>query len=135
LANLGTPLVGLSSLAIGTDQLFAERVLAAGGELYVVIPHASYEATFQTAADHKVYKRLLDRATHKETLVGSGARGDAYLLAGHRIADLAEVIVAVWDGRPAAGRGGTADAVAYAVAHQRRVLHINPFAHSVVEMQ
>jgi polyphosphate kinase 2 (PPK2 family) len=39
---------------------------------------------------------------------------DAYLAAGRWIVDHADRLVAVWDGRPARGRGGTAEVVAYA---------------------
>src|ERR1051326_2213357 len=40
------PLVGVTSLAIGADQLFAKCVLELGGELMAIIPFVNYERTF-----------------------------------------------------------------------------------------
>jgi hypothetical protein len=37
-----------------------------------------------------------------------------------------DLLVAVWDGLPARGLGGTADVVQVALAEQRRVVHVNP---------
>ncbi|MEO5877101.1 MAG: hypothetical protein ABIQ26_19070, partial [Streptosporangiaceae bacterium] len=39
---------------------------------------------------------------------------EAYLVAGHRVVKRSDLLLAVWDGRPAGGLGGTADIVAYA---------------------
>ncbi len=128
------PLVGLTSLAIGADQLFAERILAAAGQLYIVIPHSDYEATFRTQRARDHYRELLVQATQTEALNISGSREDAYLQAGHRIADLSDILVAVWNGRPAAGRGGTADAVDYALAKSTLVIHINPVTGTASEL-
>lgn len=35
-------LVGLSALADGADQIFAQAVLDAGGQLHVIVPAAKY---------------------------------------------------------------------------------------------
>src|SRR5260221_12639223 len=51
---------------------------------------------------------------------------DAYLAAGKLIVELCDVLVAVWDGEPAAGKGGTADVVAVALASGRPVIWLNP---------
>lgn len=114
IARLGpTGLVGVSSLAVGADQLFADALLRAGGRLHVVVPSAGYETTFD-AVELPRYRALLAAATQHETLAYPEPSDDAYLAAGHRIVDLADVLLAVWDRRPARGRGGTADVVAYA---------------------
>jgi hypothetical protein len=39
---------------------------------------------------------------------------EAYWAAGQRIVGLADVLLAVWDGTPSRGVGGTADVVAFA---------------------
>ncbi len=39
---------------------------------------------------------------------------------------MADLMVAVWNGRPAAGLGGTADIVKYALNSGKPVLHLDP---------
>src|SRR5258708_32929211 len=49
----------------------------------------------------------------------------AYLAAGKLIVELRDVLVAVWDGQQAAGKGGTAAIVALALAAGRPVIWLN----------
>ncbi len=115
LANIPNgELVGFSSLAEGADQLFAFSLLAAGGELNAVIPSTDYEASFQSSAVRRTYVSLLGLAAKKETLPFTGPSEDAYLAAGKRVVERSNLLVAVWDGAEAAGKGGTADVVAFA---------------------
>jgi len=120
------PVIGFSSLAIGADQLFARTVLEQGGKLVVIVPFDGYEAVFETEAGRREYTRLLDAASEREVLEQTGSREDAYLLAGHRIVDRAEQLIAIWDGQPAGGLGGTADIVHYATKQGRHLIHLNP---------
>lgn len=110
--------VGVSSLAAGADQRFARAVLHLGGVLQVVVPSQGYESTFETPSERSQFKRLLAEASSVETLDNEEPNEEAFLAAGHRVVDLCDVLIAVWDGRPAQGKGGTADVVAY--ARQRR---------------
>jgi hypothetical protein len=107
-------LVGVSSLAAGADQLFAIGVVERGGRLEVVLPCQGYENTFSRSADLKDFHALLETAATIETLSFAAPSEEAYLAAGCRVVDLSEMVVAVWDGQPAKGKGGTADIVAYA---------------------
>lgn len=107
-------LIGISALAAGADQLFADIVLRFGGSLHVVIPCRGYEKTFSEENDLCQFNDLLNRAETVEILNQAGPSEDAYLDAGHRVVDLSKLLVAVWDGGPARGKGGTADIVRYA---------------------
>jgi hypothetical protein len=120
------PLVGISSLAVGADQLFANIILQHGGELEAIIPFPRYESTFVTDHDREEFKRLLMRCTRSEILEQHGTIEQAYFAAGKRVIDLSDFVVAVWDGRPARGFGGTADAVKYASQEGKRIVHLNP---------
>jgi hypothetical protein len=93
----------------------AQAVLDAGGTLHAVIPCRQYESTFE-GADLDRYHDLLQSADVVETLDHPGPTEEAFFDAGRQVADLCEVLIAVWDGRPARGMGGTADVVAYARA-------------------
>jgi len=131
LAESPSPLVGCSSLAAGADQIFAELVLARGGELRVVLPFAAYEEIFTTAADLEVYRSLLQRAAAVEILGEHPDREESYWAAGRRVVDLADRVLAVWNGKPAVGLGGTGDVVAYALNSGKPVLHLNPLSQEI----
>lgn len=130
LATLPRPLVGVSSLAVGADQLFAQAVLECDADLWVILPFARYSATLDTD-QRDTYLRLLVSAVSSEVLADRESKDDAYLAAGKRIVDSSELMIAVWDGLPARGKGGTADIVAYATMNRRRLIHANPISRSV----
>lgn len=122
----GEHIVGITSLAIGADQLFADSVLEHGGSLYVVVPFEGYETKFSEGPSRDAYVRLLAKASTMEILEKSGTEEEAYLAAGKRVVDLADEIIAVWNGQPAAGLGGTADVVDYARSVGKPVTVITP---------
>jgi hypothetical protein len=126
------PLVALCSLAIGADQLFASMVAQRDGHLHAVLPFPEYERTFGPQ-DVDAYRRILSRATSVEVLHTHGADEDKYLAAGKRIVELADLMIAIWDGKPAKGKGGTADIVAYALRRGSQLISINPVERSIAK--
>ncbi|MGW6604040.1 hypothetical protein [Streptomyces sp. NPDC055036] len=106
-------LVGISCIADGPDTWWAQAVLDAGGKIEVVIPaaqyrqdlpdwhHADYDALFSSASD-----------THHTGMTESTS--EAHQAGSEILVGLSDVVLAVWDGLPARGYGGTADVVAYA---------------------
>ncbi|MFI5985512.1 hypothetical protein ACIQWR_34625 [Streptomyces sp. NPDC098789] len=110
------PLEALSSLAEGADQLFADIALQCGADLTVVIPSADYEATFGGGAPLAGFHRLRGLAAQEVRLDFARSTDEAYYAAGTFIADSCDRLVAVWDGLPARGHGGTGEIVAYARA-------------------
>ena len=121
----GAEVIALSCLAWGADQLFAEAMLRAGHALEAVVPCRGYEATFDERGLES-YRSLLERATSVVRLDYPEPSEDAFLAAGMRVVDDCDVLVALWDGQPAAGKGGTGDAVAYARSQGKRVVVIWP---------
>jgi len=121
-------LTGVTSLAIGADQLFAEVVLGMKGNLEAVIPFPDYERTFTNETDLARYRLLKAASKHVEILPASATDDEAYLNAGRRVADLSDLLVTVWDGQPARALGGTADVVGYAARTGKRVLQLNPIS-------
>lgn len=129
---LPAPIVGYTSLAVGVDQLFAQMVVAVGGDLRAVIPFRGYERTLQgSGLAH--YKKLLKQAG-VEVLPDADSDEDAFLAAGKRIVESVEVMFAVWDGAPSRGKGGTADIVAYSSQMEIPVIHFNPLSRSVTKI-
>jgi hypothetical protein len=84
-----------------------------------VIPSAQYGRSFATTAGKAAYRRLRALASEVIQLPFRSPSAEAHWAAGQRVVELADVLVAVWDGRPSRGVGGTADIVAF--AGQRRV--------------
>jgi hypothetical protein len=103
-------LAGVSSIADGADSLFAQAVLDAGGALVVIIPAQEYRDGLP-AEHHATYESLLSRASRVIALDHLQSNSEAHMAASLRILDEADHLVAVWDGQPARGYGGTADVV------------------------
>lgn len=119
------PIIGVTSLAVGADQLFAQAVLDCAGIIQVIVPCQEYIKAFEPAGQVE-YERLLSKATSIEVLSMVTCNEDAYFLAGKKVIDTSDLIIAVWNGKPAAGLGGTADAVEYARFQGKQYIHVNP---------
>lgn len=115
LVGVEAPLVGVSSLAAGADQIFAAAVLAAGGTLEVVVPSKDYRDTLDAPA-RAAFDRFVDAATTVTTIDQDHAGRAAYLAAGLAMLGRCDLLIAVWDGSASRGTGGTADTVARARA-------------------
>jgi hypothetical protein len=109
----GNPLVGLSCLADGADQIFATAVLELGGTLEAVIPAERYRDGLPDAAK-PAYDDLLSRAASVRRCEHDESNSRAHMDASILMVDSADRLFAVWDGQPARGFGGTADVVTYA---------------------
>jgi hypothetical protein len=133
LARIEPPIIAVTSLAIGADQLFAELIIERGGSIHAILPFAEIESSFST--EHlPVYRELVKRAT-VEVLETFGTDEDAYLAAGKRVVDLSDIVLAVWNGKPARGKGGTADIVAYAMSRGVPLIQINPSCSTVATIR
>ncbi len=107
----GTPaVVGLSCLADGADSLFAQAVLDQRGELVVIVPAARYREGLPEE-HHPVYDALLARASDVVRLDHVESTSQSHMDASIDMIERADRLVAVWDGKPARGYGGTADIV------------------------
>lgn len=123
--------IGLTSLAIGADQLFAETLKDMHIRYIAIIPCDGYEQTFTTSSDLENYKSLLQNAWERIRLPFDNPSESAFYEAGKKIVNLSDMLIAVWDGQPAKGLGGTGDIVKYALSLKKRVVHINPMTQAV----
>ncbi|HWX16200.1 MAG TPA: hypothetical protein VNY07_06405 [Chthoniobacterales bacterium] len=117
---------GVSSLAEGADQLFAELVVTLGKLLEVVIPCRNYESAFKNPIAAQQFRSLKDKAVRSYILNFDGPSEEAFFQAGRSIVDASDLMVFVWNGKPAKGHGGTADIVDYAKQVDREFIWINP---------
>ncbi len=118
--------LGLSSVAEGGDQIFIAQARALGMSWHAILPlpRTEFARDFPRAEWAEVEK-LLDRAEHVRVITENGTREDAYLDCGMATVDGSDVLLAVWDGEPARGRGGTGDVVAYARSLGRPLIMID----------
>lgn len=118
-------LVGYSCLADGADVLFARAVLEHGGSLVVVVAAEEYREGLP--AEHRAtYDELFSRADRAIRMDRTVSDSTAYMRAGERMLDEVDALVAVWDGNPARGVGGTADVVEVARLRQIPVTIVWP---------
>jgi hypothetical protein len=72
----------------------------------------------------------LAKASSVEILQTLGTAEDKYLASGKRIVEFADLLIAIWDGKPVKGKGGTTDTVAYALQRGIQLIHINSLDYS-----
>ncbi|MGA4841108.1 hypothetical protein [Streptomyces sp. G45] len=106
-------LVAVSCIADGPDAWFAEAVLKHGGRLEVVVPAVEYRENLPEW-HHATYDVLLSRAADVHETGMTASTPEAHQAGSEILVGLVDELVAVWDGKPARGYGGTADVVAYA---------------------
>jgi hypothetical protein len=104
-----------------------------GGSLHAIIPFDGYELKFSEGAHREEYFRLLNKASQIVILEKKDSDEVSYFNAGKRLVDLSDVLFAVWDGKPAAGLGGTGDVVKYTIQTNKKVFHLNPITQTLIE--
>jgi len=113
----------ISALAAGVDQRFARIALELGATLEVIVPCRDYADVF---GDRTAYQELLGSAALIDRLPFDQCDEQAYYAAGQVVVARCDLVLAVWDGQPAKGFGGTGDIVDYARAVGRPTIHIDP---------
>ena len=122
------PLIVLSSLAEGGDQLVAEEALAANVRVIAALPMARglYDHDFTErdaltrfnalcdAAEVVVVPQIAGRTETADTASPDGeARDRHYAQAGVYVSDHCHILLAIWDGKPLSLLGGTAQIAHY----------------------
>lgn len=118
--------IALSSVAAGSDSLFAEAAAELGLAWHAILPlpPAEFKKDF-TAEEWKHAESLLPEAEVVRVTAEAEAREDAYLDCGMETVNGCDILLAVWDGAPARGKGGTAEVIAYARELGRPLLIID----------
>ena len=118
-----------SALADGADQIVAEEALAQGMTLRALLPlgRDDYRRDFGSPQDAARFDVLLAAAASVIELPGQSAgRPASYALAGRATVAHGDILLALWDGEPARGQGGTAEIVITALRRGRPVIQIHP---------
>jgi hypothetical protein len=119
--------IALSSVAEGSDSVFVGEVLSLRVAWHAILPlpRAEFAKDF-SAEEWRVVEERLGRAEAVQIIGENGSREDAYLDCGMETVSGADVLMAVWDGQPARGKGGTAEVVEYARALGKPLILIDP---------
>jgi len=116
----------VSPLADGSDQAAGEAAVARGWELQAILPfdRATYRASIEENGRER-FDRLLEQAQavlelpgRDETLI------DAYVMTGRGTIAHSDILLAIWDGKPPRGPGGTGDVAVQAIASGTAVIHV-----------
>src|SRR5258708_14814823 len=115
LGDWPTRWVAFSSIAYGADTLFVQEALDLNLSWNAILPMplALFREDFDTD-QWSLASHYLAKAISTQTIPESPSREDGYLDAGYEVVHHSDVIIAVWDGLPARGKGGTGDIVTYA---------------------
>lgn len=110
------PAVVISALAEGADRIVVDCVRRRPHTwLHAVLPldPSEYARDFATDASKAEFAALIDAAEQVEVVETqpTDSREAAYQRAGEVMVELSDVVIALWDGQPARGLGGTAGIV------------------------
>ncbi|MCY7398245.1 MAG: DUF4231 domain-containing protein [Sphingomonas bacterium] len=117
----------VSPLAEGADQMAARVALAKRFTLGAMLPFArdQYELDFAAGAPRDEFHALLAQATSVLELPGERATPlAAYVMAGRATIAHCDLLIAIWDGEPPRGRGGTGEVVEIALLQGTPILHL-----------
>jgi SMODS and SLOG-associating 2TM effector domain 1 len=99
----------VSPLGEGADRIVAERFLEVPSSiLEAPLPFSpeEYERDFGSEASRARFRGLVERAEHV-WVAADGGRPEAYRQVGLYVVESCDFLIAVWDGQPARGEGGT----------------------------
>jgi hypothetical protein len=117
----------VSPIADGADQIAAQIALDLGWELQAILPfeRATYRASLANDGARAQFDALLARSTCVLELPGDAAHSlEAYVMTGRGTVAHCDLLIAVWDGRPPRGRGGTGEVVQFALTRGTAIVHV-----------
>jgi hypothetical protein len=120
----------LSPLAEGADRIVALAGLALGADLQCPLPfHVDeYCRDFTSDASRDEFRVLLAKASAVFQSEGErDAEALAYERIGRMVLEQSDFLIAIWDGEPAAGRGGTTQIVQEALEQNVPVVWLHAF--------
>jgi uncharacterized phage-like protein YoqJ len=113
--------LGISGMAIGVDQWFAQACLDLSIPFLAAVPFVGQESRWPTPAQIR-YRQLLAKAAEIVHVCDPGYARWKMQARNEWMVDRCDRLIAVWDG----SAGGTANTVLYANKVQRTVHLINP---------
>ena len=117
--------------------------------LEVVLPlkKEDYIQTFKSKESNFEFEELFNKARRPITLIQQSLNGkvnssskriirrQAYEDVGSYVVDNCDMLIALWDGKPASGKGGTAEIIKYARKRGRPIIIISTVAPNNIEVE
>jgi hypothetical protein len=127
-------LAAVSSAASGSDTLFLAEADRREIRYMLIFPFSQerFQQDFNHADWHRV-QPFIKKATHREYVAEEESKEAAYMETGNLTVDRADIMVVVWDGKPAAGFGGTGDVVKRVRELNKPLIIIDPATGSISE--
>jgi len=117
---------GVSSAAAGGDLLFAESCIQLGLRLRILLPMPKEQ--FREDFDDPTWQRVehvLRQAMSVEVTGGELSRDERYYECGIETVQKSRMLLALWDGEPSRGLGGTEQIYKFAESEGRPIVWIN----------
>src|SRR3984957_3813641 len=118
----------LSPLAEGADRMVANAGLSLGAYLQCPLPfhEEEYCRDFASESSRDEFHALLAKASAVFQINGTHDAADvAYERVGRFVLEQSDFLIAIWDGEPAAGRGGTTQIVEEALEQNIPVIWLH----------
>jgi uncharacterized phage-like protein YoqJ len=128
LRNERATTVGISGMALGVDQWWAQAVLAAGLKLWAYIPSA-HQGDRWTPDQGREWGALIEQATKVHTFGGRQVTPALLHARNDGMLDDSDAVIAVY--RPGKTTGGTYSAVMKAERRRMPGIFLDPVARSV----
>ncbi|MEO8894639.1 MAG: hypothetical protein ABI450_02025 [Rhizomicrobium sp.] len=119
----------ISALAEGSDRIGARLGLQQDFMLAAPLPFpaSDYEKDFASGESKDEFRLLLSQAASVLEFAGDRREAaKAYERAGIAVLDASDLLIAIWDGEPSAGRGGTTELVYEAARRGMPVIRMDP---------
>jgi hypothetical protein len=117
---------GVSSAAAGGDLLFAESCLQLGLPIRILLPAPKEQ--FREDFDEPTWNRaesVMQRAMSVEVIGNGETKEERYYECGAETVQQTQILLALWDGKPSQGLGGTEEIFTYAKNQDRPVVWIH----------
>jgi hypothetical protein len=125
-ADSSGKIYGVTSVAAGADLIFAETCLRLQIPLRILLPFPEEE--FRKDFDEPTWKRaenVMSRALAVDVVGTDPSRDARYYECGVETVQQSKLLLALWDGKPSNGLGGTEDIVSFARDQGRPVVWVN----------
>jgi len=117
----------VSPIADGADQIAAEVALDLGWDLQAILPfeQSAYRASLANEGARERFDHLMERADCLLELPGDPDHSlEAYVMTGRATVAHCDILIAIWDGLPPRGRGGTGEVVQFALTRGTAIIHV-----------
>src|SRR5579863_500980 len=125
-AGTNKTVYGVSSAAAGGDLLFAESCIQVGLPIRILLPAPKEQ--FREDFDEPTWNRAVSVMEHAISVevIGSGeTKEERYYECGVETVQQSQMLLALWDGKPSLGLGGTEEIVTFAKGQERPVVWIH----------